>query len=173
VNNVLRNKAHQRGAAMVEMAIVIPVFLALVFAIIEFSLVIFDWSRVIESSRAGARYAIVNNAECTGVTGAGGMVCPGSSPVSCHPLATSGLLVEMKRILSPDAIAGENVLVTYACTTAGFTERPTPVLQVTVEVSNVEHHFIVPGLIGMDATITMPDQSTTRTSEDLYTTAED
>ena len=54
----------QRGAALVEMAIVILVFLVLVFGIIEFARAIFEWSRLVEATRAGARYAIVNDPAC-------------------------------------------------------------------------------------------------------------
>jgi len=159
----------ERGAAMIEMAIVIPIFLVLVFAIIEFSMAIFTWSRVIESSRAGARYAIVSDVECSGVSG---MVCPGSGSVSCALDADSKLLAEMQKV-SATIITEENVNISYACSDAGFDERPTPVLHVTVTVSDVEHQFIVPGLFGFATTMTMPTHATTRTSEDLYTAPED
>jgi len=50
-----------RGAAMVEMAIVISLFLVMVLGIIEFAMAFFDWSRTVEATRAGARYAIVHS----------------------------------------------------------------------------------------------------------------
>lgn len=155
---------------MVEMAIVVPIFLALVFGILEFGVAVFNWSLVIEATRSGARYAIVNNAECAGVTGDGGMVCPGAEPVSCQVGADSPMMAEMRKI-KPD-IADGKVAITYACSDAGFAERPTPVLKVTVETSGIEYAFILPALLGIDATVTMPSFATTRISEDLYSTPE-
>ena len=166
-------RTHERGAAMVEMAIVLPIFLALVFAIIEFSMVLFNWSRVIETSRAGVRYAIVNNVECADVTGDDGMVCPGASPITCTLQADSKLLEEMQKTVLPGMLMEDSVNITYACSDAGSDERPTPILQVSVEITGMQHQFIVSGLFGVDLTMTLPDQATTRTSEDLYTTPEE
>ena len=166
-------RPHERGAALVEMAIVLMIFLALVFAIIEFALLVFNISRVIESTRAGARYAIVNNVEASCVSGVDALTCPSATVVTCSELATdSPILEEMQKIVEPGVIEASNGSISYACATgAGFDERPIPVMQVTVRVTGIEHHFTVPGLIGLgeELTITLPEQSTTRTSEDLYT----
>jgi Flp pilus assembly protein TadG len=48
----------QKGAAMVEFAIVLPLFLVLVFGIIEFSLMLYDQAIITNASREGARSAI-------------------------------------------------------------------------------------------------------------------
>ena len=63
--NKYRRGNRQQGAALVEMAIVVSLFLALVFGIIEFALMVFQWSRLVEATRAGARYAIVHDAACS------------------------------------------------------------------------------------------------------------
>ena len=155
---------------MVEMAIAFPLFLVLVFGILEFGVAIFNWSLAIEATRSGARYAIVNNEECAGVTGDDGMVCPGAAQISCQVDAGSPMLAEMRKI--KPTLVEENVFVTYECSDAGFAERPRPVLKVTVETRGIEYAFILPALLGINATIDMPAFSTTRVSEDMYTTPE-
>jgi len=154
----------QRGAVMVEMAIVLPIFLAIVFAIFEFSLVVFEWSLAGESTRVGARYAIVSSPVCAGVSA---MACPGGA-ISCSPAAGSQLLIDMQQF-SPTLTAA-NVLVSYACSDTGVAGRVPPLLSVTVKVQGVTHAFTVPGLLGIAATVTMPPFATTRISEDLYST---
>jgi len=155
---------------MLEMAIVLPLFLALVFGILEFGVAVFTWSLVVEATRSGARYAIVNNEECAGVTGENGMVCPGAGSISCQVSSGSPLLAEMRKFRP--SLVEENVFVTYECSDAGFAERPRPVLKVTVETRNIEYAFILPALLGIEATVDMPSFSTTRVSEDMYTTPE-
>ena len=172
MNRILQNRAREHGAALVEMAIVLIIFLALVFAIIEFSLLIFNYSRVIESARAGARYAIVNNVETGCSAGVDSLSCPGGTAVNCSLSGSSPILAEMQKSVEAGVIEADNVDITYACATgAGFVDRNPPVMQVTIKVTGVEHHFTVPGVIGLgdELTLTLPDQSTTRTSEDLHT----
>ena len=49
----------QKGAAMVEFAIVLPVLLLIVFGIIEFSLALYNKAVITNASREGARMGIV------------------------------------------------------------------------------------------------------------------
>ncbi|HJW24927.1 MAG TPA: TadE family protein [Rhodocyclaceae bacterium] len=49
----------QRGAAAVEFALVAIVFLALIIAVIEFSMLMYVYSSAIEATRLGARIAVV------------------------------------------------------------------------------------------------------------------
>jgi Flp pilus assembly protein TadG len=49
----------QRGAALVEFALVLPLLLLLVFGIIEFGLVLYDKTVITNASREAARYGIV------------------------------------------------------------------------------------------------------------------
>jgi len=156
---------HQRGAVMVEMAMVLWLFLSIVFASLEFGLVVFDWSMAVESTRAGTRYAIVSTPVCAGVSA---MSCPGAGTISCSAPAGSPLLLEMQRY-SP-ALTASNVAVSYTCSDTGAVGRVPPLLNVTVKTEGVIHAFIVPGLLGIPATLTMPSFATTRISEDLYST---
>jgi Flp pilus assembly protein TadG len=50
----------QKGAAMVEFAIVLPLLLLIVFGIIEFGIIFYDQQVITNASREGARYGIVS-----------------------------------------------------------------------------------------------------------------
>jgi len=51
----------QRGASTIEMAIVLPLLLLVLFAIIQFSLALFNQALLTNASREGARAGIVYN----------------------------------------------------------------------------------------------------------------
>lgn len=167
----------QRGAAMVEMAIVVSLFMLLFLSIFEFALAIYDWSRVVEATRAGARYAIVNNPECPG--GWDASVCATDSTATCVNngglASNSPILLEMQRVMGESdatvkTVQAANVTITYACANVGFANRPADlqVSQVTVATHGIEHAFIIPGMLGIDATMSIPAFTTTRIGEDLY-----
>lgn len=204
-------KGRQRGAALVEMAIVILVFLMLVFGILEFARAIFEWSRLVEATRSGVRYAIVNDPACnifdeTWESGdpqylkqdctPGPLQCDGGNQTASMTIAgdckitqgsnqktdaacrivaenrfEDGNLVEVRgnmRRLQPLINApGTDVTITYTCTDAGFAGNAQRVPAVTVSVENVEFYFVASGLLGIDASVTMPSFETTRTGEDL------
>jgi hypothetical protein len=72
----------ERGANLVEFAIVLPVLLALVFGIVEFGIAFNDYISVRQGARDGARQAAVANfgtaTGCSGVdtsTSAGKLIC--------------------------------------------------------------------------------------------------
>ena len=58
-----RMKQLRRGATLVEAAIVLPVFLLLVFGIIELGLAVARYNMLAEVARDGARMAIVHGAD--------------------------------------------------------------------------------------------------------------
>ena len=171
---IQRLKKSQRGAALVEMAIVISLFFVMVFGIIEFAIAFFDWSRTIESTRAGARYAIVHDPVCSGVMG----LREGDSPISCSPAAGNDLVDVMQNIMP--RIEADDIAVTYAWSATGNELRPeeAPIPSVTVGIKqdSVEFNFIVLDalldlLVPDDSTfpnrIYIPPFATTRTGEDL------
>lgn len=73
----------ERGANLVEFAIVLPVLIALVFGIVEFGMAFNDYISIRQGARDGARQAAVANfgsVSCTpvgvdGTTDAGKLVC--------------------------------------------------------------------------------------------------
>ena len=56
----MRNVKHQKGIAVVEFALVLPILIMLLFGIIEFSLILYDKAVLTNASREGARYGIVS-----------------------------------------------------------------------------------------------------------------
>jgi Flp pilus assembly protein TadG len=60
-----RRGRHQRGQSLVEFALVIPLFLVLVFGIIDFGLGLKSWITITNAAREGARYAAVTCGETT------------------------------------------------------------------------------------------------------------
>ena len=57
--------ANRRGAAAVELAVVLPIFILMVFGIIEFGRAIMVHQILVNASREAARYAVVPNATQT------------------------------------------------------------------------------------------------------------
>ncbi len=58
----------ERGQALVEFALVMFAFLALVFAILDGSRLFHSWVTVQHASREGARYAVTGRVNCDGIT---------------------------------------------------------------------------------------------------------
>ena len=59
MNRLTERIKNQKGAALVEFAIVLPLLLVLVFGMIEFSIMFYDKSVITNASREGARAGIV------------------------------------------------------------------------------------------------------------------
>lgn len=157
----------QSGAALVEMAITLSLFLLLVFAIIEFALAYNAWARINEAARDTARTAIVSNP----VVDISGMPCPGGAPidVTCTATSCATLLVATGRVAA--FVQPQQVHVRYACGNAGNPSRPRAMMipEVTVEIRDVYYPFIVPSLLGLGTSMLLPSARVTRTGEDMYT----
>ena len=59
---LIKNK---KGAAMVELAIILPILLVVLFGIIEFGFILYDKALITNASREGARAGIVFRANAT------------------------------------------------------------------------------------------------------------
>lgn len=57
-----RRRLARHGATMVELAIVLPIFLILVFGMLDLSIAVFRWHMLANAAREGARKAIVHGA---------------------------------------------------------------------------------------------------------------
>lgn len=57
----LRRRREERGASLVEFALILPVFALLLFGLIEFGFVFMNWISVRQGAREGARQAVVAN----------------------------------------------------------------------------------------------------------------
>jgi hypothetical protein len=76
-----RSKRRGRGQALVEFAFVLPVFLLLVYSIIEFGRYVYTVQILNNAAREGARYAIVHGS--TSLCPSGPM--PGGAANGCDP----------------------------------------------------------------------------------------
>lgn len=179
---VNKNPDHRQcGAAMVEFSITVLIFLMLVFAIFEFSLLMMNVARTNEVTRDLARIAIVHDPVCDIFNGgcpSGGLVCPGGAEVSLrldevdtscgNTPETTGCLMLTAAQRQISAIEARQVQVVYACSAAGAENRPQLIPLVTVGLSDVRYSLIMPGILGLSTEITMPDFDTSRLGEDMY-----
>ena len=51
----------------------------------------------------------------------------------------------------------------------GFSGNPRPVREVSVSIVGQQYELVLPGVIGLDPNLTLPDFTSTRVSEDLNT----
>lgn len=59
MNAVKPNKPNQAGAVAIEFALLAPLFLALVFGIVEFGYIMYAKSVITNASREGSRYGVI------------------------------------------------------------------------------------------------------------------
>lgn len=161
----------QAGAAMVEMAIVLSIFIMLMLGIAEFSMAYFSWHRAAEGAREGLRYAIVSSPvttlpDCSAATPVPSVKQCTDTDADCLPL------VRHVQRIAPD-VRGNQLRVTYTCSDAGNPDRPEALLipEIELELTGLRYTFAVPGIIGLGSTMNLPVITVTRTGEDLYTPA--
>jgi len=102
-----KRRARQRGSAMIEFALVVPIFILLMFACVQFSFIFFGYCNAAFAAQAGVRYAIVHGANssspCT-ATSIANLVTPllWGAPKNSVTVTTTW---------SPDTSAGSTVTV--------------------------------------------------------------
>ncbi len=163
---------------MVEFGIAFPVLILLSFGLLEFSLVVFDYQRAAEASRAGVRHTIINDPIANTATILSGSVitctsadgtvsCSGGSPDDDADTQFQTLLDEMQGIY-PTLGAG-NLIVTYEGTEVGEEDEFGGLFPlVTLQLSGVRHNMIVGHLIGIEY-IEFPAFTTTVLGPGNYT----
>ena len=150
----------QRGQTLVEFALVVMMFLVVMFGLIEFARALWTWNTIVQATRAGARFAVVetpnpsnddaikNYVVYLNSAGTGDPVLPG--------LTTSNVTVSFRKI----------VLGTGAYDTAPLpTKFQADVVQVSITGYNF--NFVVP-IFG--TSITLPAFTTTLAIEGLGAT---
>ncbi|MBP6822143.1 MAG: pilus assembly protein [Acidobacteria bacterium] len=135
-----RTNSNQRGATLVEMAIAGSVFLTVVFALLEFSRLLWTHNALADAARQGARYAAISTQNTANVQN---MVVFGATnpAVGAKPVVYG--------------LTTGHVVVSYS----GFGVKQG---SVTVRVTGYQFSFIVP-IIG--TTMTLPDYKATLTGE--------
>lgn len=176
----------ESGAGLVEYALVILLFLTLLFAIIDFGRLGFAIVSANKANQIAARIAAVRDAVCPGVPDrngrgsdtsatfgtlcrAGANVCIDPDVPPCpgdatHP--TSAEIFAAIRPLMPPNTSIEDIRFRYSFDpNLGFLGGPyTPI--VTVEFAEVGFRFVVP-LWGNALNITLPNMSVSLPGEDL------
>jgi len=161
----------QKGVSMVEMALIIALFLSLVFATFEFALAVFYASRLAEATRAGVRYAVVSNATMSDLAS---MTCAQLDSVGfrqCDMTTCGGVVDQMNKFVKVDP---SNVYIRYQCSSTGYTgqagysDANQEIYSITVKLQGIQYSLIMPGILGLGAKITMPSFESTRLSEDLW-----
>lgn len=139
-----RNKpfeSRECGAALVEYAIALTVFLTSMFAVIEFGRALWVHNALSDAARRGARHAVLNSS--SSVDAVKNVVVYGDPAGGTQPVVPNLTL--------------DHVTVTYS----DFALNKGTA---TVSVTNYQFQFVIP-IIG--TTITMPNYSTTRTGESI------
>jgi Flp pilus assembly protein TadG len=133
------NRRRERGTSVVEMAIVLPLLLMLVFAVGEFGLMYQQWQTLTNAAREGARTGVVFR----GTSCASGTVQTEIENAVSTYMANTGV-----------SLGAITTNATGVCAGSGST------LQVTAQVP---YSFAaLPGLAGLQSSITLSATSTMR-----------
>ncbi len=84
------NRKNERGAALVEFAIVSTVFLSVMFGVIEFGRLFWTHNALRDAARRGVRYAAVRKNDSAGIAAVKNMVVYGNTAGTGNPVV-SGL----------------------------------------------------------------------------------
>ena len=169
INSLFRGDRAESGEAVISFAIVMPILMALSLAILEFSLVVMDYSRATEATRRAARIAAIDLpiADLTNVAGnsiscnhnSGTLFCTGSSLMAT---ATFDKIVQNMQAVMP-SITPQNVEVVYSDSGVGTVESGGIKPFVSVNLIDLKRPFMfLHVLAGVPDEITFPPFSTTQ-----------
>jgi Flp pilus assembly protein TadG len=106
-------RSHARGQALAEFALTLPVFLLLLFGLIDGGRLVIEYSTLANASRAGARVAIVNQSNS--------VTCGTVRTFKCAVAAHSGEMgikpADVVDVTTPDCATGDctvTVTVTHS-----------------------------------------------------------
>lgn len=148
------NRRSQRGQGLTEFALVAPIFLAMIFGIVDLGRVVWANNSLAGAAREAARYASVHGGSLTTACPAGpmptGVVAPSASASCPFPSPSKRAVIDVAR---GQAIAGGAPLVVEVCygtgctgsTDTGSNKRGSPV---TVRVTGTVD-LITTSLLGL------------------------
>ncbi len=146
---------NQKGQAVVEMAFIILVFLFVVFGITEFARALYTYNTIVQSTRAAARWAVVNvtgNSDATNIDKTKNIVVYGDPNVSSGDPLLNGLT---------------KGAVDVSVQTIEADSGGTPISQkISVTVSGYQFRFLVP----IAPNITIPAFETSLYTESMGAT---
>lgn len=164
----LRRLFHDSGgAALVEFGLILPVLLLVSFGAIEFTITMFDYHRLGEAARRGARQAIISApvARLETLQTVGTITCYKTSSVSCGTatvLASANFdaIVSAIREIAP-AVGATNLTISYAWSGIGDLSTPGGIKpMVTIRLTNVTHQFTMLSILPALDHIVLPSFST-------------
>lgn len=168
------------GTAVVSFALVAPILIGMTLAVLEFTLVGFEYLRAGEGARYAVRRASMMDpiADMTAVENGGTVTCKGLSAggVDCggetvESADTFSAIVGFVQRSVPTAIP-TNVEVLYQPSGLGDPDTPAGILPIlSVRIVGLEHEFIAIHVLGKFAqTITLPDIEATTVSSSVDST---
>ncbi len=166
--------ARSEGSAMAEFALIIMPLLALSFAVVDFTLLAWDYHRGGEAARRGARLATILPpvADVSGLTAAGDVItCTGTGGgLDCGPdpvVAPDSFttITNAMQAILPD-VESENVQIEYRFSGIGDAALPNGVFPfVTVRIINADYRFMMLNAVpGVPDTISLPSFEVTNLS---------
>jgi hypothetical protein len=163
-----RRSSRTRGQALTEFALVLPLFLALLFVIVDFGRVVWATGSLASAAREGARYAIVHGGTASnpcpvGPSVPGITVIPTASSSCPYPSPSKQSIIDAVQAYTVAGGAPVTVSVCYGTGCSGNTDvvgatnaRGTPVtVTVTSNVGLVTGQFIGLGNFAISGTSTM------------------
>jgi hypothetical protein len=162
------NRADE-GATAVEFGLILPMLVLVCLALLEFTIIVFDYHRASEATRRGARVVAISEpildpeslttggtVTCLGA--GGGVTCNGGAADS--PEVFNSVIAEMQDILP--AIQAANVVVEYQDIGLGDITTPGGIIPlVTVRIVDLDHPFLMlQGFPGFGPSIPYPDFTT-------------
>jgi len=182
-----------RGATLIEFSLILPILFALIFGIIDFGYVLYQYNAAVKATQVGAQYAATHNSlvtnlndcgpasfsdragtDCAAVAGysSWSVTCPGGG--NCDGAVMTEILTAMQGVyanLEPGDVSiefsGEPGL--------GYLGRGRPVPAITVSINNLTYDYIaigafvnlLSGSTGFSSSIQISTARTTVIAEDL------
>jgi Flp pilus assembly protein TadG len=167
------------GGALVEFGLILPTLLLVSFGAIEFTITMFDYHRLGEAARRGARQAIMSPpvAKLDTLQAMGTITCTNTGSLSCgsatkHTTAAANFTAVLSAIqeIAP-GVGASNVAISYAWSGIGDLSTPGGIKPVvTVQLTGVTHQFTLLSIIPALDNIVLPSFSTSVVAN-AYTTS--
>lgn len=149
----MRSISKQSGTAAVEMALLLPLLIFIVFGITEFGRAIYEYNTIAKATRDAARYLSTQQPGATSTTNAECLAVYGNFTCTAPPLATNL------------TVANVAICDWTNCPGTHLAQGTAPVVNlVTVTVTGYQFASLVPFVTANLATITFSDISNTMKS---------
>jgi Flp pilus assembly protein TadG len=156
----------QKGQSLVEMALVVLLFFFILFGILEFARALWTYNTIVHSTRAAARWAVVNAKVTAYNSGTGIYTVDPTDLDSVKNVAVYGYPTVSSGTPVVPGLVGSMVTVTIKAIEQDALGNALN-KQVTVDISGYQFQFVVP----IAPNITIPAYQTTLYTESLGATS--